>query len=107
MPGSNTNRDEWLAKIEESIKAKAGSKWRKHRWSGFVKEVVWWLHINDNNEDANDDDEDTIDTAMGLIKYRIKKKDDLKYAAGKPPNQKNFREALGGEGVPPIVCDKL
>lgn len=53
------------------------------------------------------DDDDTIDAAVGLLKYRIKKEGSLKYAAGAPPNQTNFREALEPKGVPPIVCDIL
>eukprot|EP00339_Tiarina_fusa_P021239 CAMPEP_0117078960 /NCGR_PEP_ID=MMETSP0472-20121206/55684_1 /TAXON_ID=693140 ORGANISM="Tiarina fusus, Strain LIS" /NCGR_SAMPLE_ID=MMETSP0472 /ASSEMBLY_ACC=CAM_ASM_000603 /LENGTH=48 /DNA_ID= /DNA_START= /DNA_END= /DNA_ORIENTATION= len=45
------------------------------------------------------DDDDTIDAAVGLIKYRIKTEESLKNVAGNPPNRKDFREALMTTGV--------
>ena len=95
--------EQWLAQIEKSVEAKAGEQWERGRWSEFVKDVVWWLH----SEMEDIDDEDAINTAVGLIKYRIKKEESLKHAAGDPPNMKTFRENLEGKGVPAIVCDML
>jgi len=94
----STTRDEWLAQIEKSVEAKMGDQWRKGRWSDFIKEVVWWLHEKER------DDEDTIDAAMGLIKYGIKKKEDLVAVAD---NKKDFRDTLEEKGVLPAICDNL
>lgn len=98
----STNRDQWLAQIEKSVEAKAGHRWKRERWSEFVKEVVWWLH---NDEERDDDD--PIEAAVGLIVNGIRKKQDLIRVAGNPPNNEAFNRKLEDKGVLPAICDIL
>ena len=93
MTESTSNRDEWLAQIEQRVQAKVGDKWRQGSWSEFLKDVAWWLR----NEKERDD-EDTVDAAAGLIKYGIMEEGDLTDVAGSPPDRKDFREALVSNG---------
>ena len=107
MNKSTNNRDVWLAQIEQRVRAKVedermGNERFEGNWSEFVKNVAWWLH-NEKSVDI----EDTIDAAAGLIKYRIKKEEDLVEVAGSPPNNEAFNRKLEAKGVPPIVCDML
>ena len=102
MTDESSNREQWLAQIKPGVKAKVGDQWKDARWSEYVKGVVWWLH-----KEKERDDMDTIDAAVGLIKYGIAKEGDLINVAGSPPNRKDFREALEAKGLPPIVCDLL
>jgi len=102
MTTESSYRDDWLAQIEKSVEAKAGDQWRKGRWSEYVKDVVWWLH----NEKERDD-EDTVDAAVGLIKYGIKKKEDLVGVAGTLPDADRFNNRLEPKGVLPAICDIL
>jgi hypothetical protein len=98
----STNRDEWLAQIEKSVEAKAEHLWKRERWSEFVKEVVWWLHNDEERDDA-----DTIEAAVGLIVYGIREKQDLIRVAGNPPNNEAFNRKLEAKGVLPAICDIL
>jgi HNH endonuclease len=99
----STNRDdEWLAQIEKSVEVKVEHLWKIERWSEFVKEVVWLLHIDEERDDA-----DTIEAAVGLIVYGIRKKQDLIRVAGNPPNSEAFNRKLEATGVRPAICDIL
>ena len=97
---NDDHQREWLGRIKEQVKQKLGAnKWRDSHWNTeFVKEVALWLH-----EDQRDDD-DVVDTAAGLIKYGIKKKEDLSNVAD---NKKEFRDTLESKGVLPAICDLL
>jgi hypothetical protein len=99
MNESTNNRDVWLAQIEKHVKAKVGDQWRSRRWSEFVKDVAWWLHIEKER-----DDEDTIDAAAGLIVYGIRGKQDLINVAD---NKKDFSNRLEPKVVLPAICDSL
>ena len=94
-----TNRDEWLTQIEKSIETKGGDQWKKGRWLEFLKEVVSWLH-----HEKEQDDEDTIDAAAGLIVYGIWKQQHLINVAD---NKREFREVLEAYGIRPVISDML
>ena len=67
MATKSTNHNEWLTQIQKSIETKAGDQWKKGRWVEFLKEVVWWLQ-----HEKEQDEEDTIDVATGLIVYGVR-----------------------------------
>ena len=98
------NRENWLAQMEQSVRAKVGEDgWSEDTWSEFVKDAVWLLH-----HDMEITQDDQIEAAaVGLIKNSIKTEADLKSAAGVPPKETTFREALKPEGVPRYICDNL
>lgn len=99
---TDTNGDEWLSQIENSVQKKLKEdehQWKSERWSQFVKEVVWWLH-----DEKREQDDVTIDTAAGLIKYGITNQEKLINVAD---TKKEFRDALKSEGILPAICDSL
>ena len=65
----------------------------------FLKEVVWGLH-----HEKEQDEEDTIDVATGLIVYEVRKQQDLINVAD---NTMEFRQVLEARGIHPTISDKL
>jgi hypothetical protein len=69
---------------------------------------VWcWGSTHTHKEEKIFNDDDTIDVAVGLIKYPIYTEKGLKLVAGNPPDSLTFQKTLTQVGVPRTVCDVL
>ena len=94
----------WLETVRQEIKTEVGSGYwdGDAAWSDFLQRVLRWLH-----------DEQKVPlsqikmAAAGLIKYGIRSEENLREAAGDPPNSLSFGGKLTAQGVPGVVCDKL
>ena len=99
LAGGTKTDDEWLACLEKGIKAKVGDQWKMARWNKFLKEVVWWLHHKDSQ-----DDKDMTDATAALVQYGILNEQNLISIAD---NKKELRECLVAMGALPAICDSL
>jgi len=94
--------DSVLDEVRFDVQAKvetAGKKWKDDKWKGFVHDAVEWLL------GKNEDPDDVIAAAVGLIVYGATTEEKLqKVGQG---DYDTFKRDLFAEGVPKAICDLL
>ena len=98
----NEDNSTWLGTIKSKVQKTVGKKWRKGRWNDFLEEVALWLR-----EEEGRDEDDIVDTVVGLVKYGIKNEHDFINVAGKPAKRSDFSNKLEAKGILPAICDVL
>ena len=104
-------KEQWISNVKKKTRTKMNDpdqgirgkpvKWNDNSWTPFINEVAEYLCIESETQ------EDVVHTLAGLLRYGVTNQAELVVAAGTPPTQKEFRDAMRAEGVEAAICDKL
>jgi hypothetical protein len=92
--------DDFLTAVKAGVEAK-GKKWKDSKWEGLVQEVVQWLLGEEEDTD------DVVAAAVGLIVYGVTTEKKLQAVAGSSPDDEKLARKLSAEGISNAICDAL